>query len=140
MLVKEFSEVEVGDKVCFSKTITETDAALYMAATGSFGPIHINKAYAKETKFGERLAPGIMVAGMATSFLTIKLTGSKGVSIKDTFYFLGPVKFGDTIYIEIKIADKNHEKNTVNWEAIFENTNKEIVLKVLGVMKFPREK
>lgn len=140
MLVKSFSEVVVGEQTCFSKTITESDAALYMATTGDFGPIHINNEYAKQTKFQGRLAPGIMVGAMGTSVLTNKLIGNKGVSIKDTFYFLGPIKYGDTIYAEIKITDKNPKKRTVNWESIFKNKNKDTVLKVLGEVKFPREK
>lgn len=140
MLIKEFSEVNVGDTVSFSKTITESDAALYMATTGDFGPIHINQAYAKTTMFQERLAPGIMVAGMATSVLTGELAGLKGVSIEDTFFFLGPVKYGDTIYAEVKIVEKIMEKRIAVWEAIFENQDKKVVLKVSAKLKFPREK
>lgn len=140
MLMKSFSEVNIGDKVNFSKTITESDAALYMATTGDFGPIHINEAYAKTTMFQGRLAPGIMVAGMATSVLTDQLVGLKGVSIEDTFYFLGPVKYGDTVYVEVKIVDKIIEKRIAVWEAIFENQDQKVVLKISAKLKFPREK
>src|SRR5690606_29689411 len=41
---KPFETLNVGDRVRLSKTITEADAALYIASTGDFGPVHVNDA------------------------------------------------------------------------------------------------
>ena len=73
--IKPFDSLHVGDRVSVSKTITEADGALYIAATGDFGPVHIDDGYASTTRFGRRLAPGIMVAGLCTSVLTSELVG-----------------------------------------------------------------
>ena len=138
--VKPFDSLAVGDRVSVSKTITEADGALYIAATGDFGPVHIDEGYAAGTRFGRRLAPGIMVAGLCTSVLTAELAGVLGVSIEDRFWFTGPVFYGDTITIDVWIAERHAETRTLVWEASARNTEGLEVLKARATLKFPRPK
>src|SRR3546814_15492784 len=116
-----FDSLKVGDRVSVSKTVTEADGALYIASTGDFGPVHIDDSYASKTRFGKRLAPGIMVAGLCTSVLTAELAGVLGVSIEDRFWFTGPVFYGDTITVEVWIQDSTEEKPTLVWEGSAHN-------------------
>ncbi len=137
---KSFDDLNVGDKVAISKTITEADGALYIAATGDFGPVHVDEIYAGATRFGKRLAPGIMVAGLCTSILTSELVGVVGISIEDRFWFTGPVVYGDTITFEVWIAEKREENRTIIWQASARNTDGLEVLKAEATLKFPRKK
>ncbi|WP_349294990.1 MaoC family dehydratase (plasmid) [Thioclava sp. 'Guangxiensis'] len=137
---KSFDDLEVGDKVTLNKTVTEADGALYIAATGDFGPVHVDEAYAADTRFGKRLAPGIMVAGLCTSVLTAELVGTIGVSIEDRFWFTGPVFYGDTISFSVWIAEKVEENRTIIWEASATNETGLEVLKARATLKFPRRK
>jgi 3-hydroxybutyryl-CoA dehydratase len=138
--VKPFDSLSVGDRVSVSKTITEADGALYIAATGDFGPVHIDDGYAAQTRFGRRLAPGIMVAGLCTSVLTAELAGVLGVSIEDRFWFTGPVFYGDTITIEVWIAERHPDSRTLVWEASARNEAGAEVLKARATLKYPRHK
>ncbi len=122
------------------KTITEADGALYIAATGDFGPVHVDDSYAETTRFGKRLAPGIMVAGICTSVLTAELAGTLGVSIEDRFWFTGPVFYGDTIEFKVWIAQMNAETRSVVWQASATNEEGKEVLKAEATLKFPRVK
>lgn len=135
-----FDSIAVGDRVSVSKTVTEADGALYIAATGDFGPVHINDDYAAQTRFGRRLAPGIMVAGLCTSVLSAELAGVLGVSIEDRFWFTGPVFYGDTLTIDVWIAERNEEKRTLIWEAAARNEGGTEVLKGRATLKYPRPK
>jgi 3-hydroxybutyryl-CoA dehydratase len=138
--IKPFDSLKVGDRVSVSKTVTEADGALYIAATGDFGPVHIDDGYAGTTRFGKRLAPGIMVAGLCTSVLTSELVGTLGVSIEDRFWFTGPVFYGDTITIDVWIADAIADSRTIVWEASARNEEGREVLKAAATLKFPRPK
>ena len=138
--VKPFESLQVGDRVCVSKTITEADGALYIAATGDFGPVHVDDGYAAASRFGRRLAPGLMVAGLCTSVLTSELVGILGVSIEDRFWFTGPVFYGDTITIDVWIAERLPESRTLVWEASARNEQGLEVLKASATLKFPRPK
>jgi len=137
---KSFDDLGVGEKVTLSKTITEADGALYIAATGDFGPVHVDEVYAGATRFGKRLAPGIMVAGLCTSILTSELVGTIGVSIEDRFWFTGPVFYGDTITFQVWIAEKREENRTIIWQASACNADGLEVLKAEATLKFPRKK
>jgi 3-hydroxybutyryl-CoA dehydratase len=136
--VKQFDDLVVGDRVAIAKTITEADGAMYIAATGDFGPVHIDDGYAAGTRFKQRLAPGIMVAGLATSVLTSHLVGILGVSIEDQFWFTGPVFYGDTVTFEVWIAAKDAERRVVHWEGSARKQDGVEVLKARATLKFPR--
>ena len=135
-----FADLQVGDRVRATKTVTEADGALYIAATGDFGPVHIDEGYAAQTRFGQRLAPGIMVAGLCTSVLTAELAGVLGVSIEDRFWFTGPVFYGDTLAIEVWIAERDEATRTLTWEAAATNEAGAVVLKARATLKYPRPK
>ncbi len=137
---RSFDELNVDDSVSLSKTITEADGALYIAATGDFGPVHVDDVYAGATRFGRRLAPGIMVAGLCTSILTSELVGTIGVSIEDRFWFTGPVFYGDTLTFTVWIAGKNEDSRTILWQASARNEDGLEVLKAEATLKFPRKK
>ena len=138
--LKPFDSLHVGDEVSLSKTITEADGALYIAATGDFGPVHVDDSYAQTTRFGRRLAPGVMVAGLCTSVLTSELAGTLGMSIEDRFWFTGPVFYGDTISFRVWISEMNADTRTVGWEASARNEDGLEVLKAVATLKFPRVK
>lgn len=138
--LKPFDSLHLGDTVAVRKTITEADGALYIAATGDFGPVHVDDSYAATTRFGRRLAPGIMVAGICTSVLTAELAGTLGVSIEDRFWFTGPVFYGDTIEFKVWIAQMNADTRSVIWQASATNEEGKEVLKAEATLKFPRVK
>ncbi|WP_296578218.1 MaoC family dehydratase [Xanthobacter sp.] len=138
--IKPFADLKVGDRVRVSKTVTEADGSLYIAATGDFGPVHIDADFASGTRFGQRLAPGIMVAGLCTSVLTAELAGILGVSIEDRFWFTGPVFYGDTITIDVWIAERDEATRTLTWEASAVNEAGQEVLKARATLKFPRRR
>jgi 3-hydroxybutyryl-CoA dehydratase len=137
-LFKYFHEIDVGDRVSISKTVTEADAVLYAASTGDFGPVHFDEVYARNTRFGRRLAPGIMVAGIATSVLTSKLVGVFGVSIKDSFWFTGPVFYGDTVTVSVWISAKDEVNRTMDWKAVATKQDGTEVLQAEATLKFSR--
>jgi len=97
--------VEVGDQAEFSKTITETDLALFAAVSGDFDPIHVDEAYARTTPFGRRIAHGgLSLALLSTASALISRRardrGSRGTSVSlgyDRIRFLAPVFVGDTL-------------------------------------------
>ena len=138
--LKPFDSLHLGQTVSVRKTITEADGALYIAATGDFGPVHVDDSYAETTRFGKRLAPGIMVAGICTSVLTAELAGTLGVSIEDRFWFTGPVFYGDTIEFKVWISQMDADTRTVTWQASALNEAEKEVLKAEATLKFPRVK
>jgi len=97
--------VEVGDRAEFSKTITETDLALFAAVSGDFDPIHVDEAYARTTPFGRRIVHGCLSLALLSTVSALisrraRDRGSRGTSVSlgyDRIRFLAPVFVGDTL-------------------------------------------
>ena len=68
-------ELKVGQSDSFSKTITETDVYLFAGITGDLNPAHVDEEYAQNTRFGKRIAHGMLSAGLISNVLGTKLPG-----------------------------------------------------------------
>ena len=56
--------LSVGDTYTLKKTITNDDVIMFAEVTGDENPIHLDDEYAKTTMFGERIAHGMISAGI----------------------------------------------------------------------------
>lgn len=137
MKVKRISDFNVGDKEFFSKTISESDVYLYAGVTGDLAPHHVNADYAKGTRFKERIAHGLLIAGVMSSALT-KLVAPGAVTLSHEVFFLAPVYFGDTVYAEVEVKEIDLEKRVVIIRTVVRNQNGVMVLDGSAVEKFPR--
>src|SRR4030067_3641817 len=54
---------EVGQSAEMTKVIPEEDVFLFAGITGDRNPVHISKEFAAKTRFGERIAHGMLTAG-----------------------------------------------------------------------------
>lgn len=89
-------ELTVGASASMSKTISETDVYLFAGITGDFNPAHINEAAARETRFGGRIAHGMLSAGLISAVLAMKLPGPGTIYLGQELKFTKPVRIGDT--------------------------------------------
>ena len=94
------------------KTITESEANLFSLITMNHHPIHIDKEYAKKTKFKKNVVVGTylisLAAGMSVNDITIN--SAAALEYREIKH-LKPVFFGDTIYAESIITKKIKKKN-----------------------------
>ena len=56
--------LSVGDSYELKKTITDNDVLMFAKVTGDKNPLHLDDEYAKGTIFGERIAHGMISAGV----------------------------------------------------------------------------
>jgi 3-hydroxybutyryl-CoA dehydratase len=135
--VKRIDDFKVGDKEFFSKTISESDVYLYAGITGDLAPHHVNADYAKGTRFRQRIAHGLLVAGMMSSALT-KLVAPGAVTLSHEIFFLAPVYFGDTVYAEVEVREVDREKRELIIRTVVHNQNGVMVLDGSAVERFPK--
>ena len=109
---KRMSNLEIGQKSVFSKTITESDICLFAGLTADFNPIHVDREYAGQTQYGRRVAHGFLVAALVQPCMT-ELTTPGGVSLNYNFSMKAPVFIGDTITASAEVVDKREDKPIV---------------------------
>jgi 3-hydroxybutyryl-CoA dehydratase len=99
------SEIEVGQAAEFTKTVTETDVVLFAGITGDLNPAHIDQTWAEASRFGGRIAHGMLSASFISTVLAMKLPGPGTIYLSQSLRFTGPVKIGDTVTARVEVAE-----------------------------------
>jgi 3-hydroxybutyryl-CoA dehydratase len=106
-----FEDLSVGMSADLAKTITEADILLYAAISMDTNPLHLDAEAAKQSVFGERIAHGMLAAGLISGVLGTKLPGPGAVYMRQTLRFAAPVKIGQTVKATVEVISLNPEKN-----------------------------
>ena len=123
------TEIGVGDRVEFTKTITDEDVKSFAAASGDTNPLHLDDEYASTTRFRGRIAHGTLVGGLISAALA-RLPGLV-VYLSQDLEFHNPVRIGDRITAECEIVEdlgnkqfrlttqvKDDEETVIDGEAV----------------------
>ncbi len=111
-------ELEKGQEASFSKTITEADIVLFVGVSGDANPVHIDEEYAQKTRFGGRIAHGILVSSFISAVLGTILPGPGAIYLSQTLQFKRPVKIGDTVTARVRVVDIDIQKNIVGFNCM----------------------
>jgi len=90
-------DLKVGMSAMFGKTVTEADIVAYAGVSGDTNPIHLHDGFARTTRFGQRIAHGMLSASFISAVIGTKLPGPGSVYISQTMNFMAPVLIGETI-------------------------------------------
>lgn len=110
--VKEFEkfsgDVDKGYRFYYEKKITEADIQLFGLVSGDFSPVHFDEQIASKTRFGGRVAHGMLTA----SFVSAALARMPGlVIILETYFkYVAPVRIGDRVKVEGMVREADPEK------------------------------
>ena len=105
-----FEDLQVGQTASLAKTITEADILMYAAVSLDTNPVHIDAEAAKASIFGERIAHGMLSAGLISALLGTRLPGPGTLYMRQSLRFAAPVKIGATVKATVTVASLNPEK------------------------------
>ncbi|WP_428250001.1 MaoC/PaaZ C-terminal domain-containing protein [Ferrovibrio sp.] len=136
--------VAIGDKVQFSKTVSESDVYLFAGITGDLSDVHCNEEFMKKSAFGRRIAHGVLSMGFMSTASTLMFTphvhkyvGFTPVSQGyDRVRFMSPVFFGDTVTITYTIAKIEAERFRTLSDVTVTNQNGIVVSSAVHIMRW----
>lgn len=130
------------------RTVTEADIVAFGTLTGDLNPMHMDAEYMKDHLFGQRIAHGMLSLSYAVGqafqlgFMEKTVIAFRSLEMK----FMLPVFIGDTLTVELTIADLKPAVRlgggVVTIEAKIVNQRGEVVQKgtwVTLVMKRPTD-
>ena len=129
-----FEDFSVGDRFASpSKTLTDAHFLFFAGMTGDAHPIHYDDEYAKGTRFGRRLAHGLLLTSMTAvgaSTLAPLIEESIVAFVEQTTRFVGPAFIGDTIKPEHQIValERRRSAGLVTLRVTLTNQRGEMVL------------
>ena len=129
-------KLELGASASLTKTVTDQDVVAFAEVSGDTNPVHLSDAYAAQTRFGGRIAHGMLSAGFISAVLGTKLPGPGAVYLSQTLKFRAPVKLGDEITATATVIEVKEGKPIFTLETVCTNQNGEKVLEGEAVILF----
>ena len=132
---RSFESYAIGDAETFSKTITEADIATFAALSGDAYPLHVDADYAKTTRFGERIAHGMLSASLLSTVNALLLGLPGGIYVEQSIRFRRPVFIGDRLTARCEITEILAEKRRLRTAATIVNQHGKIVIDGAGLIQ-----
>ena len=121
-------ELQVGQAAEMAKTVTEADIALFAGVTGDFNPVHVDAVAAAQSRFGERIAHGMLSAGFISAVIAMRLPGPGSIYLSQTLRFTKPVRIGDTVTTRVEVVEVVAPKRRQRLATVRRNQNGETVV------------
>lgn len=102
---KDFDALEPGERyVTRGRTIGEADITGFATLTGDTHPQHTDAEWAAGSRFGERIAHGLLVVSYAAGLMPFDPDRIVALRRVADAVFKQPVRIGDTIHVEGEIT------------------------------------
>ncbi|MBK6844184.1 MAG: MaoC family dehydratase [Gemmatimonadetes bacterium] len=131
--------LQVGQFAEFSKTVTESDVVLFAGITGDFNPAHVNEVEASRSRFGGRIAHGMLSAGFISACIAMKLPGPGTIYLSQSLKFTRPVKIGDTVTARVEVLEWNEGKRRARLATTCRNQEDQTVIEGEALVMVPDE-
>ncbi len=120
--------LQIGEKFTSSKQITDAVVRAFAELSGDYNPIHLDEEFAKTTRFGKRIAHGMISAALISAVLGYEFKERKVVYLSQTLKFVAPVFLDDTVTATATVKSIREDKPIVTLETVCTNQNGETTL------------
>ena len=87
--------------------------------------------------FGERIAHGMLMAGLISAVLGTQLPGPNSIYLSQDLKFKAPVKIGDTVTVVVTVTEKRETKPIMKLQTTVTNQRGEVVVDGTAVAMKP---
>jgi acyl dehydratase len=121
---KDFDALEVGERFeTRARTIGEADITSFATLTGDTHPQHTDAEWAAQSRFGERIAHGLLVLSYAAGLVPFDPERVVALRKVGDATFKLPVKIGDTVHVEGEVTrtrelDDDHGLVECRWKVL----------------------
>jgi len=125
--VDKIDQLKIGMTTTYSRIITDTDIKSFADISGDNNPVHMNDEFAKESRFGGRIAHGLLSASFFSALFGTKLPGSGCVYVSQSLKFLRPVYINDTVNASVTIKAIDKKKRRIFFETVCTVKSKKVI-------------
>jgi 3-oxoacyl-[acyl-carrier protein] reductase len=132
MQFASFEQVRVGDQTRLRRTFTADAVDAFAQVSGDDNPLHVDAAFAAKTRFGKRVAHGMLSAAYLSRIVGTQLPGAGALWFQQAFDFLVPILVGDDIEFTVTVEHKSEATRTIVISVAGVNQHGTLVLKGQG--------
>ena len=122
-------DLNIGDTFSTSREVTDEIIRKFADVSGDYNPIHLDDEFAKTTRFGKRIAHGMLSGAFISAVLGNEFKDRKIVYLSQTMKFTAPVFIGDTVTATARITNIREDRGIVTLETVCTNQNGETLVK-----------
>jgi 3-hydroxybutyryl-CoA dehydratase len=111
-------KLEIGQRASRTTLITAAMIENFAAATGDTNAIHLDDEFAKTTRFGRRIAHGLLTGGLISAVLANDLPGPGTVYLGQRLTFKAPVFIGDSITAHVEVTAYRDTKRIATFNTV----------------------
>jgi len=111
-------EISVGMEASYSRVITSSDICSFADISGDNNPIHTNEVYAKKSRYGQRVAHGLMTASYFSALFGTKIPGEGCVYVSQSLRFKRPVYVGDNVVATVTVIDIDLSRRRISFKTV----------------------
>ncbi len=138
MTDQALSDIAVGGRTEFTKTVTAGDIERFAELTGDFDPLHTDEDFCKTTPYGKRIAHGALIIGYMSTASSM-MTGSMDRAVASLGYdrirLVAPVFIGDTVTTAYEIVSTEPARGRATAKITVTNQHGETVAVADHIMK-----
>ena len=135
MLKRPFDDIAVGETASLTRVITAADVEKFVQLTGDDNPLHVDRAYARQTPFKDVVVHGMLGANLISTLIGTQLPGEGALWVSQSLEFLHPVRLGDELRLECKVLEKHPRERLLDLEMTGFNQNQHKFLAGRGRVK-----
>ncbi len=132
------SDITIGRRIEFEKTITADDIERFAELTGDFDPLHTDEEFCKTTPYGTRIAHGALIIGYmstASSMMTKDMDRAVASLGYDRIRLVAPVFIGDTVTTAYEVVATDPERRRATARITVTNQHGKTVAVADHIMK-----
>ncbi|HBE84153.1 MAG TPA: MaoC family dehydratase [Pyrinomonadaceae bacterium] len=122
------NNINVGDRFSRTRDVTEELVRKFAEISGDFNPIHLDEEFAAKTRFGRRIAHGMLTGAFISAVLGQEFAERKIVYLSQTMRFVAPVFVGDSVTVTSTVSHIRDDKGIVTLQTICTNQNAQEVV------------
>lgn len=127
MIKDPIIDIVIGQSESYSQTITDADIKSFSGISGDKNPVHMDSEYAEKSRYGRRIAHGMMSVSYFSALFGMKLPGPGCVYIEQSVKFIRPVYIGDTLTATVEVERVNFEKRRIYFKTYCTVSGKKVI-------------
>ena len=120
--------IAVGDTATRTIVVSDEMIRSFATLTGDLNPVHLDDDYALQTRFGGRIAHGLIPLSAVAAILGMDLPGPGTVYLGQTVRFVAPVRPGDTVTAAVEVVSVRADKPIMRLRTTCTNDRGEAIL------------
>ena len=121
-------DLKIGDSFSIERHVTDELVREFAALSGDHNPLHLDEEYARSTRFGRRIAHGMLSGAFISAVLGYEFKERKIVYLSQTMKFTAPVFIGDTVTTTATVTHVRDDKPVITLKTICRNQDNVMTL------------